>query len=151
MTGGAAAYTALTFTVWEQTHSPKMQAVSLMFTFGVAGILGPFAGALGDRFDRRRVMIISEAVAAAFFAAMVFVDDPVWLIALAFGAAVAEQPFLSASSAAIPNLAHGDEDIAWAPVPPSDRRSAECSSPPSGGRRSSPSTRRRSSCRSCSR
>ena len=53
-----------------------MQALSLLLTFGVAGFLGPFAGALGDRFDRRRVMIVSEAVAAAFFAVMAFVARP---------------------------------------------------------------------------
>jgi hypothetical protein len=105
VTGGAAAYTALNFTVWHLTHSPGMQALSLLLTFGVAGILGPFAGALGDRFDRRRVMVISEAVAAVFFAAMFFATDPGVLIALAFGSALAELPFFSASRAAIPNLA----------------------------------------------
>ena len=53
VTGGAAAFTALNFTVWNRTHSPAMQALSLLLTFGVAGIFGPFAGALGDRYDRR--------------------------------------------------------------------------------------------------
>jgi len=114
VTGGAAAYTALNFTVWDRTHSPGMQALSLMLTFGVAGILGPFAGALGDRFDRRRVMIASEAVASAFFIAMVFVEDPGLLIAIAFGSAIAELPFFSASRAAIPNLVEHEEDISWA-------------------------------------
>ena len=114
VTGGAAAYTALNFTVWERTHSPGMQALSLLLTFGVAGIVGPFAGALGDRFDRRTVMIASEAVASAFFIGMVFADDPGVLIALAFGSAVAELPFFSASRAAIPNLVEGEEDITWA-------------------------------------
>ncbi len=114
VTGGAAAYTALSFTVWDRTHSPAMQALSLLLTFGVAGILGPFAGVLGDRFDRRRVMIASEAVASAFFVAMVFAHAPLLLIVLAFGSAVAELPFFSASRAAIPNLVEGEEDIAWA-------------------------------------
>jgi MFS family permease len=114
VTGGAAAYTALNFTVWNRTHSPGMQALSLMLTFGVAGILGPFAGALGDRFDRRKVMIVAEALASCFFVAMVFVDDPGLLIALAFGSAISELPFFSASRAAIPNLVEHDEDIAWA-------------------------------------
>lgn len=76
-------------------------------TFGVAGVLGPFAGALGDRFDRRRVMIWSEAVAASFFVLMALVDGPAVLIALAFGSAIAELPFFSASRAAIPNLVEG--------------------------------------------
>jgi MFS family permease len=114
VTGGAAAYTALNFTVWEVTGSPWMQALALLLTFGVSGLLQPFAGALGDRFDRRRVMIVSEACAAVFFASMAFVDDPGLLIALAFGSAIAELPFFSASRAAIPNLVEREEDIAWA-------------------------------------
>ncbi len=59
-------------------------------------------------------MVISEAVAAAFFAAMAFVHDPGLLIALAFGSAIAELPFFSASRAAIPNLVEGEDDISWA-------------------------------------
>jgi MFS family permease len=114
VTGGAAAYTALSFTVWERTHSPATQALSLLFTFGVAGILGPFAGVLGDRFDRRRVMVLSEAVSAAFFLAMAFADSPVWLIGLAFGSALAEQPFFSSSRAAIPNLIEDESQLSWA-------------------------------------
>src|SRR6478736_5511046 len=114
ITGGAAAYTALNFTVWERTHSPSMQALSLLLTFGVAGLLGSFAGALGDRFDRRNVMIWSEAISASFFVAMVFTHAPTTLIILAFGSAVAELPFFSASRAAIPNLVESEEQISWA-------------------------------------
>jgi MFS family permease len=91
-----------------------MQALSLLLTFGVSGLVGPVAGALGDRFDRRTVLIWSEATAALFFVAMVFVDAPVALIALAFGSAIAEQPFFSASRAAIPVLIERDEDLSWA-------------------------------------
>jgi len=114
VTGGAAAYTALNFTVWDRTHSPGMQALSLLLTFGVAGILGPFAGALGDRFDRRKVMIWSEALASCFFIGMVFAQAPLLLIVLAFGSAISELPFFSASRAAIPNLVEREEDISWA-------------------------------------
>jgi MFS family permease len=114
VTGGAAAYTALNFTVWHRTHSPGMQALSLLLTFGVAGIVGPFGGALGDRFDRRAVMIWAEAVSAAFFAAMAFVHGPLALILLAFGSALAEIPFFTASRAAIPNLVESEGDVSWA-------------------------------------
>jgi MFS family permease len=69
---------------------------------------------LGDRFDRRRVMVISEGVSASFFVAMAFADGPGVLIALAFGSAVAELPFFSASRAAIPNLVESEADISWA-------------------------------------
>jgi MFS family permease len=114
VTGGGAAYTALNFMVWERTGSPFMQALSLLLTFGVAGLIGPLTGALGDRFDRRRVMIVSEAVSAAFFLAMAFPSSPGMLIALAFGSAIAEMPFFSASRAAIPSLVERAEDLSWA-------------------------------------
>ena len=52
VTGGAAAYTALMFTVWNDTHSATWQSVALLLTFGVVGILSPLTGHLGDRFDR---------------------------------------------------------------------------------------------------
>ena len=114
VTGGAAAYTALNYTVWERTHSPFMQALSLLLTFGVAGLVGPLTGALGDRYNRRSVMIWSEAISAIFFAAMVFGKDPGLLIGLAFGSAIAELPFFSASRAALPNLVESEKDLAWA-------------------------------------
>ncbi len=115
VTGGAAAYTALNFTIWHRTHNPWLQALSLLLTFGVTGMVGPFAGALGDHFDRRKVMIYSELVAAGFFFVMaLFVSAPLMLILFAFGSAVAESPFWAASRAATPNLAETPEDIAWA-------------------------------------
>jgi MFS family permease len=114
VTGGAAAYAALMFTVWEQTHSTAWQSGTLLLTFGVVGILGPVTGHLGDRFDRRKVMIGAEAVAAAFFLGMAFVDTTWLLVGLAFGSAIAESPFWSASAAAIPALAEREDDIAWA-------------------------------------
>jgi len=114
VTGGAAAYTALNFTVWDRTHSPTMQALSLLLTFGVAGLLGPLTGALGDRFDRKQVMIWSEVVSAAFFFAMAVAHAPIVLIMLAFGSAIAELPFFSASRSAIPNLVESEDQISWA-------------------------------------
>ena len=114
VTGGAAAYTALMFTVWHKTHSATWQSVALLLTFGVVGILSPLTGHFGDRFDRRKVMMISEAAAAVVFFAMAFMDAPKPLIALAFVSAMAESAFWSSSAAAIPNLVEREEDIAWA-------------------------------------
>jgi MFS family permease len=114
VTGGAGAYTALMFTVWDTTHSATWQSVALLLTFGVVGILSPLTGHLGDRYDRRKVMIISESIAAAVFLSMAFVHGPAILIGLAFVSAMAESPFWSASAAAIPNLVEREEDIAWA-------------------------------------
>jgi MFS family permease len=114
VTGGAGAYTALMFTVWDKTHSATWQSVALLLTFGVVGILSPLTGHLGDRYDRRNVMIVSESIAAAVFLSMAFVRSPAILIGLAFASALAESPFYSASSAAIPNLVEREDDIAWA-------------------------------------
>ena len=65
ITGGAAAYTALNFTVWERTHSPSMQALSLLAHLRRRRDCSARSrAALGDRFDRRNVMIWSEAISA---------------------------------------------------------------------------------------
>ncbi|HJP65956.1 MAG TPA: MFS transporter, partial [Actinomycetota bacterium] len=114
ITGGAAAFLALNFTIYQRTHSAGWLAASLFLTFGTEGFMSPLAGVIGDRFDRRRVMIASDLAAAVFFFAMALVRSPAPLLALAFFSAVAETPFLSASSAAIPNLIEDEGDLGWA-------------------------------------
>lgn len=113
ITGGAAAFLALNYTIYDRTGSAAWLAASLFLTFGTVGFASPFAGALGDRFDRKRVMVVSDLVGAGFFLAMAFADAPGPLLGLAFCSAVAETPFLSASAAAIPNLVE-EKDIGWA-------------------------------------
>ena len=115
VTGGAAAYTALMSTIYDRTGgSPGWLSATLLLTFGVGGFVGPFAGHLGDRFDRRVVMIASELGGAAAFTAMALVDGPAALLAFAFVSAIADQPFYAASRAAIPNLVEDESQIAWA-------------------------------------
>jgi MFS family permease len=115
VTGSAAAYTALMATIYERTdHSPWWLAVTLLLTFGIGGLLGPVAGHLGDIFDRRRVMLVSDLASAAFFLGMALVGSPLALLGFAFGSAVADLPFLAASRAAIPSLVDDEADLAWA-------------------------------------
>ena len=113
ITGGAAAYAALNFTIFDKTGSASWVAVSLLLTFGVMGFIGPPAGMLGDRFDRRKVLIASDLAGAVCFAMMALSSEPAWLLVWAFLSAVAEAPFFSASEAAIPNVA-GPELTTWA-------------------------------------
>ena len=113
ISGGGAAFTALNFTIYARTHSAAWLAATLLMTFGVSGFITPFAGALGDRFDRRWVMIASDLAGAGCFLAMAFVRSPAALISVAFLAAIAESPFWPASGAAIPNLA-GPSELTWA-------------------------------------
>jgi MFS family permease len=113
ITGGAAAYTALNFTIFDRTGSAAWVALSLLLTFGVTGFVVPPAGILGDRFDRRQVLIASDLAGSACFAMMAVSSEPAWLLPWAFLSAIAEAPFWSASEAAIPNVA-GPELTTWA-------------------------------------
>ena len=113
LTGSAAAYMALNFVIYQRTHSATWVAATLFLTFGTVGFASPFAGALGDRFDRKKVMIGSDLAGAGCFLAMALVHAPWLLLLFAFLSAVAEAPFFSSSSAAIPNLV-GDQDLSWA-------------------------------------
>jgi MFS family permease len=113
VTGSTAAYTALTYAIYDRTGSTTWVSAAVFATIAAHGFLMPLGGAIGDRLDRRRVMIVSDLMAAVLFGVLAFVDDPALLIALAFVATVCELPFFPASTAAIPNLAHPD-DLAWA-------------------------------------
>ena len=113
LTGSAAAFAALNFVIYQKTQSPAWIAAAMLLTWGVGGVAALFAGSLGDRFDRKRVMVLSDLGGALTFGAMAFIDDPALLIGVAFLSALAESPFLAASAAAIPNLVD-DEDLGWA-------------------------------------
>jgi MFS family permease len=104
---------ALNFTIYQRTHSATWVGATLFLTFGTVGFASPFAGALGDRFDRKKVMIGSDLAGAGCFLVMALVHAPWLLLLFAFLSAVAEAPFFSSSSAAIPNLV-GDQDLSWA-------------------------------------
>lgn len=113
ITGSAAAYTALMFTIYDRTDSAVWLSAALLLTEGASGLLGPLASVLGDLYDRRVVMIGSDFAASVCFGAMAFVDSPGPLVALAFASALAEAPFWPASGAAIPNLVP-PEQVSWA-------------------------------------
>ncbi|MDX6520350.1 MAG: hypothetical protein QOF08_955, partial [Gaiellales bacterium] len=113
VTGYEAGWIALMVGVYARTHSTVWMSAALFLAIGTAGLVAPVAGALGDRYDRRRVMIVSELAAAVFAAAMVVADSPALLVALAALVGLAEAPFMPASSAAVPNLVD-DQRLAWA-------------------------------------
>jgi MFS family permease len=114
ITGGAAAYTALMFSIYQETHSAAWLSAALLLTFGITGFVGIFAGTLGDRFDRRKVMITSDVLGGVFFFCMGFAHAPWLLLLFAFFSAVVEVPFWSASAAAIPNLISHESELSWA-------------------------------------
>lgn len=114
LTGSEAAWIALMVAVYADTHSTVWMSAALFAAIGTSGIATPLAGSLGDRLDRRRVMIASEvatAVVAASTAA--FTHSPYALIGLTLAAAITQSPFSSASTAAVPNLVPAG-DLPWA-------------------------------------
>jgi MFS family permease len=111
--GSQAAQLALVYQVYVQTKSGAWVAAALFATVSIGGLLGPVSGWVADRFDRRQVMVVSEATAGAAYLVIVFVHAPGLLILVAIVATAAGAPFRAASAAAIPNLVDVD-DLAWA-------------------------------------
>jgi MFS family permease len=114
LTGTYAASIALAFSIYQQTRSTAWVSATMILTFGVVGFFSPVAGAISDRFDRRRVMVAGELGAAAAWALMAGVTEmPAPLLGLAFCASLLESLSVPASAAAIPNLA-GEAELARA-------------------------------------
>lgn len=111
--GSIAAYTALSYVVYVRTGSSVWVAASVLATFGIAGFVSPLAGMAVDRFDRRRLMIVSDLAALLAALAMAFVGDTPALILLALIGSVCETPFFPASSAAVGQLVD-DAMLPWA-------------------------------------
>src|SRR5438552_5034372 len=111
--GTQAAEIALLYAVYQRTGSAAWVAAALLCSFGTLAVATPLAGSLGDRFDRRVVMVASNLAGAACFAALSFARSPSSLLALAFVAALTSSPFNAAADAAVPNLVLAS-DLAWA-------------------------------------
>jgi MFS family permease len=104
LTGGSAAYIALTAAIYDETGSAAWLSAALF-----AGVIGtvvatPFSGWLGDHYDRRRVLIAADLAAASVSLAMALSGQPEALVVLLGLSAVVQSPFEPASAAAIPNL-----------------------------------------------
>jgi MFS family permease len=102
--GGSAAYIALVAAIYGETGSAAWVSAALFAN--VVGSVGaaPVAGWIGDRFDRRRVLIGADLGAAAVSSAMALTGQPEALVVLLGLSAVAQSPFEPASAAALPNL-----------------------------------------------
>jgi len=80
-----------------------------------AGLIAPFAGLLGDRYRRERVLLavnLTRSVLIGAVAACVFLDvEPVVVYALAVAAAIATTPFRPAQAALTPSLARSPREL----------------------------------------
>jgi MFS family permease len=113
VTGSEATWIALMVAIYASTHSTVWMSAALFVTIAGQGVATPLLGGLGDRMDRRKLMVASELSAAVVCAAMTFTHTPLALVLLALFASVAQSPFIAASTAAVPNLV-GPEQLSWA-------------------------------------
>ena len=111
--GSQAAQIALIYQIYAVTRSGLWVAAALLCSISLGGLMGPVSGWVADRFDRKRVMVVSELVGGATYLAMVFAHAPAFLLAGSLVATVAGSPFRAASAAAMPNLVELG-DLAWA-------------------------------------
>jgi MFS family permease len=87
------------------------RAVGLIFVtrFLPSVFAGPLSGVVADRFDRRRVMLLSDALRAVVVLGFLFVRDPrhVWAIYALTAAQLTLSTFFEpAKSAALPSVVH---------------------------------------------
>jgi MFS family permease len=111
--GSQAAQIALAYTIYQRTSSAAWVSASLVASAGAVGLVGPLSGRLGDRYDRRRVMVVAELAGAVGWLLVMLAGSPATLVAAALVATAANAPFKAASSAAVPNLVSA-ERLTWA-------------------------------------
>lgn len=110
LSGGSAAYIALVAAIYGRTHSAVWISAAIFASVIASVVSAPAAGWIGDRFDRRRVMIAADLAAAAGSLGMALTGQPWALVALMGLSTVVASPFEPASAAALPNLV-GPEDV----------------------------------------
>lgn len=112
-TASGIAGVALSYLVFQRTNSALWLVGTLFFSFGVVGLLTPFAGKLVDRYDRPRVMIVSDLGSPLTWSLLAFTREPLAIAAIGFVASVLAVPVKLAANAAVPNLVEED-DLTWA-------------------------------------
>ena len=104
------AFVALTIDVYDRTESAVWVSALLIADFLPAILIGLAAGTLVDRLPRRRLMVASDLIRVAVFAALPFANSAVAVIVLAGVAGFATGFFRPALYAGLPNLVD-DEDL----------------------------------------
>jgi MFS family permease len=100
---------ALAVDIFDRTQSGRWLAALLIADFLPIVVIGLTLGPLVDRLSRRRLMVTSDLVRAATFAALPLVDRPALIVALAAVNGVATGFFRPAVWAGLPNLVSDEE------------------------------------------
>jgi MFS family permease len=114
LAGTQAAYIALIALIYDKSGGSGLWiSAALVAGLGARVLSAPWAGAVGDYFDRRLVMIASDLAAAACFVALSQFNSLPLLVGLAAIAGVAEAPFGAAAGALVSMLVP-EERRGWA-------------------------------------
>jgi dTMP kinase len=105
------ALTALAPTLTHGSDVAKSSAVGgvWLVTLLPALLLGPVAGALADRLDRRMTMIVGDVVRGLLFLSIPLFPNLTWIFVAKFLAGVASQFWNPAAAASVPNLVPKDK------------------------------------------
>ena len=110
VSGGSAAYIALVAAIYGETGSALWVSAAIFSSVVASAASAPFAGWIGDRFDRRRVLIGADLAAATVSLAMAATANHAAALVVLLGlSAVAQAPFSPASAAALPNLVRPED------------------------------------------
>jgi MFS family permease len=114
LTGSGAAFAALAYMVYRLTGgSSAWVSLALLARLGVEGFAPPLVSWLGDRTDRRRLLVASDLLSALGFLVLTMMRSPGQLVVVACATAIVASPVFAVSSAAVPNLV-GQDDLPWA-------------------------------------
>jgi MFS family permease len=105
LSGGSAAYIALVAAIYGETGSALWVSAAIFSSVVASVAAAPFAGWIGDRFDRRRVLIGADLAAASVSLGMAAMATHAAALVVLLGlSSVAQAPFEPASAAALPNV-----------------------------------------------
>lgn len=102
-------YVAMVALVYQQTHSALALALLRLFHIVPILLVAPFAGVFVDRWNRKRTLVLSAAV-AGLAAGTLALYHPVLLVFMVYGAITVAMAFFNpARSAAIPSIVSDDQ------------------------------------------
>jgi MFS family permease len=108
---------ALGFVITAHTHNPLWTGLVAAAAFLPMGVLAPLGGALADRLDRRRWLIVTTVAEACFAAALAVLaaagqESPVVLVVVAFLGGTAAAVGFPAYQAMLPDLVPREDLLA---------------------------------------
>ncbi|MEV6873665.1 dTMP kinase [Amycolatopsis sp. NPDC051128] len=106
------ALTGLATKLTDNYFAQNFAFVGVVLTGLAPGLLfAPIGGLLADRFDRRKVMVVSDLLRCGFLLSIAFVSAPWWLLVGNFLVGSAASMWIPSKEAAVPNLLRRPDQV----------------------------------------